>query len=64
MLQVRARGKAERAGLKTDDVILSINGRPADGLRDVDVIGLIQQSWQVLCLDIERSERRHQPAVQ
>jgi len=52
--QLRARGTAERAGLKPDDVILSINGRPTAGLRDTDVIGLIQQSQQTLCLEIER----------
>ena len=57
---MRAGGKAERAGLKLDDVILSINGTPADSLRGMDVIGLIQQSRQVLCLELERSAHQHQ----
>jgi len=59
MFQVRTRGKGERAGLKPDDIIMSINGRPADGMRAVDVIALIQQSHQVLCLELERSARQH-----
>lgn len=70
--KLRARGRAERAGLKPDDVILSVNGTSTAGLRDVDVIGLIQQSQRTLCLDVERSvaqivaraDGRHQPAAE
>jgi len=54
-VQVRASGRAERAGLKPNDIVLSVNGRSTSGLRDTDVIGLIQQSQRMLCLDVERS---------
>lgn len=70
--KLRTRGRAERAGLQPDDIILSVNGTLTAGLRDVDVIGLIQQSQRMLCLEVERSvaqngaraDGRHQRSVE
>jgi len=48
--------------MKPNDVILSVNGRSVSGLRDVDVIGLMRQSQQASCLELERCE--HQSRAQ
>jgi len=59
---VRAKGKAERAGLRPGDIILNVNGISTTDIKDVDIIDLIQQSPNVLYLELKRS--LHYPAAQ
>jgi len=55
VLQVRRRGRADEAGLREGDVLLTVNGKTCHGLSCGQAMDLVESSGQNVTVRVNRS---------